>query len=138
MRIRTGRLSNTPATATAPWDSRTAVSSRSARSASRLDSRAAIVWRLSYRRFPWPARFDLGETVREIERQWDQRRPGGRQFAFDLVDFAAVEQLPVRRAEWFVQVPWLYSGMCAARSHTSPSSTVANASAKLARPRAET
>ena len=40
----------------------------------------------------------------------------------------------MRRAVWLVQVPWLYSGMCAARNHTSPSSTVAKASVRLARP----
>lgn len=35
----------------------------------------------------------------------------------------------VRRAAWLVHVPKAYSGMWALRSHTSPSSTVANASA---------
>ncbi|CPA97973.1 Uncharacterised protein [Mycobacterium tuberculosis] len=42
--------------------------------------------------------------------------------------------LRLRRGSWLVQLPCRYSGMCALRSHTSPSSMVANESASDACP----
>ena len=45
-----------------------------------------------------------------------------------------IRSLRLRRGSWFVQLPWVYSGMCRPRSHTSPSSMVAKASTSEARP----
>jgi hypothetical protein len=51
------------------------------------------------------------------------------------ISFRCNSSLRVRRGVWLVHVPSTYSGMCRFRSHTSPSSTVANASTSDARPR---
>ena len=94
-------------------------------------------WRLSYSRLPVARAIStLAYPSGEVERQRDQC--GARALASSRSILAISRRvnnsLRVRRASWLVQVPWLYSGMCAARSQTSPSSTVAKASVRLARP----
>ena len=134
---RPGGLDRSPAVRREPVDQSIPLSRRPrACSFSRSAWRAASDWRLSQVFLP------LASAISTLARPSLKYRAVGtmvKPFSLTLRSIFSISSrlsssLRLRRAEWLVQVPWVYSGMCTPCSHASCPSMSTNPSTSDARP----